>query len=98
MNICLNRMDGFGIFSSTNDTAVIQVKYRSNPNEKPFTKNVFASLFTEAIIKEKVLLSWNAFICQYADCIWGGIIYPSGSFFNHVVVNVCLFIIRFVKT
>lgn len=47
-------MDGYGIFSSTNDIAVIQVKYRSNPNEKPFTKNVFASLFTEAIIKEKI--------------------------------------------
>jgi len=47
-------MDGFGIFTATNENAVMQVKYRSNPKEHPFTKNVFASLFTEAMIKEKI--------------------------------------------
>jgi hypothetical protein len=48
-------MDGYGIFSSTGRNAVIQVKYRSNPKDKPFTKNVFMSLLGEAIIKEKIV-------------------------------------------
>lgn len=48
-------MDGWGIFSSTNENAVIQVKYRSNPKDRPFTKEVFASLFSDAIIKEKIM-------------------------------------------
>lgn len=47
-------MDGFGTFSSTNDNAIVQVKFRSNPNDKPFNKNVFMSLFGEGIIKEKI--------------------------------------------
>lgn len=47
-------MDGFGTFMSTNETAVMQVKYRSNPKDHPFDKNVFCSLFTEAIIKRKI--------------------------------------------
>ena len=47
-------MDGYGIFASTNENAVMQVKYRSNPKDKPFNKNVFMSLFGEAILKEKL--------------------------------------------
>lgn len=47
-------MDGYGIFNSTNENAVMQVKYRSNPNDKPFNKNVFMSLFGEAILKDKI--------------------------------------------
>ena len=47
-------MDGFGIFTATNENAVMQVKYRSNPKDQPFNKNVFASLFTEGIIKGKL--------------------------------------------
>ena len=45
-------MDGFGIFSATNDNAVIQVKYRSNPNDRPFDKNVFMSLYGAGIIRD----------------------------------------------
>jgi hypothetical protein len=47
-------MDGFGLFTSTNENAVMQVKYRSNPNDKPFNKDVFMSLFGEAILKKKI--------------------------------------------
>lgn len=48
-------MDGYGSFAATNANAVLQVKYRSNPKDRPFTKHVFDALFVDAIRKRKLL-------------------------------------------
>lgn len=52
-------MDGYGTFTSTKGNAILQMKFRSNPNDKPFTKNVCASLFFDGMTKNKITYGTN---------------------------------------